>query len=176
MDKVPDAGPRIRQRRIREEIKSRLYMKQTWVDSLSEFLTLKFGTVPFLIANVAVFIFWILINIGDIPGIGTFDHYPFNFLTMVVSLEAIVLSIIVLITQNRQSRMEDIRDQIDTEIDVRAEEEITKVLVMLDKVARHLEVPLEEDPELERMKERTDLKRIRTEIERHSGQRHYPQL
>ncbi len=159
---------RTRQKRIREEIKSRLQVEQTWTGALAEFLTLKFGTVPFLIGNVGVFVFWILINLGDIPGIGAFDPYPFNFLTMVVSLEAIVLSIVVLITQNRQSKMEDIREQIDTEIDVRAEEEITMLLVMLDKVARHLHVPMEDDPELERMKQRTDLKRIRAEIERHS--------
>ena len=158
---------RTRQRRIREQIKSRLQVDQTWTGTLAEFLTLKFGTVPFLIANVGVFVFWILINLGDIPGIGVFDPYPFNFLTMVVSLEAIVLSIIVLITQNRQSKMEDIREQIDTEIDVRAEEEVTMPLIMLDKVARHLEVPMEDDPELERMKQRTDINRIRAEIERH---------
>lgn len=167
MDKVSEAGTRIRQKRIREEIKSRLYVRRSWVDSLAEFLTLKFGTVPFLLTNVAVFILWILINLGDIPGIGTFDPYPFNFLTMVVSLEAIVLSVIVLITQNRQSEMEDIREQIDTEIDVRAEEEVTMLLVMLDKVARHLQVPMEDDPELERMKQRTDISRIRAEIERY---------
>ena len=158
---------RTRQKRIREQIKSRLQVDQTWTGTLAEFLTLKFGTVPFLIANVGVFVFWILINLGDIPGIGVFDPYPFNFLRMVVSLEAIVLSIIVLITQNRQSKMEDIREQIDTEIDVRAEEEVTMLLIMLDKVARHLEVPMEDDPELERMKQRTDINRIRAEIERH---------
>ena len=158
---------RTRQKRIREQIKSRLQVDQTWTGTLAEFLTLKFGTVPFLIANVGVFVFWILINLGDIPGIGLFDPYPFNFLTMVVSLEAIVLSIIVLITQNRQSKMEDIREQIDTEIDVRAEEEVTMLLIMLDKVARHLEVPMEDDPDLERMKQRTDINRIRAEIERH---------
>jgi len=158
---------RTRQKRIREQIKSRLQVDQTWTGTLAEFLTLKFGTVPFLIANVGVFVFWILINLGDIPGIGVFDPYPFNFLTMVVSLEAIVLSIIVLITQNRQSKMEDIREQIDTEIDVRAEEEVTMLLIMLDKVARHLEVPMEDDPDLERMKQRTDINRIRAEIERH---------
>src|SRR3989344_3936467 len=123
---------RTRQKRIREQIKSRLQVEQTWTGTLAEFLTLKFGTVPFLIANVGVFVFWILINLGDIPGIGVFDPYPFNFLTMVVSLEAIVLSIIVLI-----------------------------------KVARHVEVPMGDDPELERMKQRTDINRIRAEIERH---------
>src|SRR3989338_4390167 len=126
---------RTRQKRIREQIKSRLQVEQTWSGTLAEFLTLKFGTVPFLITNVGVFSLWILINLGDIPGIGTFDPYPFNLLTMVVSLEAIALSIIVLITQNRQSKMEDIREQIDTEIDVRAEEEVTMLLIMLDKVA-----------------------------------------
>lgn len=159
---------RTRQKRIREEIKSRLQVEQTWTGALAEFLTLKFGTVSFLLLNIGIFVAWILINLGDIAGMRTFDPYPFNFLTMVVSLEAIVLSIVVLITQNRQSRVEDMREQIDMEIDVRAEEEITMLLVMLDKVAQHLQVPIEENPQLERMKERTDLKRIREEIERHS--------
>lgn len=153
---------------MREEIKSRFLVDTTWSGALAEFFTRKFGTVGFLIANVGVFVFWILINIGDIPGIGAFDPYPFNFLTMVVSLEAIVLSIIVLITQNRQSREADIREKIDTEIDVRAEEEVTMLLIMLDKVARHLQIPMEDDPVLEKMKEHTDLKRLRAEIERSS--------
>ncbi len=169
MDTPSVATTRVRQKRIREEIKSRLHVERTWTDALAEFFTLKFGTVPFLLINVGVFVLWILINLGDIPGIGTFDPYPFNLLTMVVSLEAIMLSIIVLITQNRQSKVEDIREQIDTEIDVRAEEEITMLLVMLEKVAQHLQVPMEANPELERMKQSTDLKRIRAEIERHSG-------
>ncbi len=164
-----DQPVRTRQKRIREQIKSNLQVEQTWSGTLADFLTLKFGTVAFLIANVAVFVFWILINLGDIPGIGAFDPYPFNFLTMVVSLEAIVLSVIVLISQNRQSKVADIREKIDTEIDVRAEEEITMLLIMLDKLARHLQVPMEDDPELERMKQHTDIHRIRSEIERLKG-------
>lgn len=168
MDTTPVTNTRVRQKKIREEIKSRLEMQRSWTDAWAEFFTLKFGTVPFLLLNAVVFVFWILINSGNIPGIGIFDPYPFNLLTMVVSLEAIALSIIVLITQNRQSKMEDIREQIDTEIDVRAEEEITMLLVMLEKVAQHLQVPMEVSPELERMKQGTDLKRIRAEIERNS--------
>ena len=168
MDTASVASTRVRQKKIREEIKSRLEVERSWTDTWAEFFTLKFGTVPFLLINGAIFILWILINLGDIPGIGVFDPYPFNLLTMVVSLEAIVLSIIVLITQNRQSKMEDIREQIDTEIDVRAEEEITMLLVMLEKVAQHLQVPMEVSPELERMKQGTDLKRIRAEIEKNS--------
>ena len=168
MDTTSVASTRVRQKKIREEIKSRLEMKRSWTDAWAEFFTLKFGTVPFLLLNGGVFVLWVLINLGYVPGTSIFDPYPFNLLTMVVSLEAIVLSIIVLITQNRQSKMEDIREQIDTEIDVRAEEEITMLLVMLEKVAQHLQVPLEASPELERMKQGTDLKRIRAEIERNS--------
>lgn len=168
MDTTPVTNTRVRQKRIREEIKSRFEVKRSWTDAWAEFFTLKFGTVPFLLLNAVAFVFWILVNLGNIPGVGIFDPYPFNLLTMVVSLEAIALSIIVLITQNRQSKMEDIREQIDTEIDVRAEEEITMLLVMLEKVAQHLQVPMDANPDLQRMKQGTDLKRIRAEIERNS--------
>jgi uncharacterized membrane protein len=159
---------RERHKKFREELKSRLDVKRTWMDSVAEFLTVQFGTVWFFSLNAALFVVWILLNTGAIPGIQPFDKYPFNFLTMVVSLEAIFLSIIVLISQNRQSKIADTREQIDFEVDVRDEEETTKVLVMVEQIARHLNIPLAEDPELKEMEERTDIKKIQQRVERDS--------
>jgi uncharacterized membrane protein len=159
---------RERHKKFREELKSRLDVKRTWMDSVAEFLTVQFGTVWFFSLNAALFVVWILLNTGAIPGIQPFDKYPFNFLTMVVSLEAIFLSIIVLISQNRQSKIADTREQIDFEVNVRDEEETTKVLVMVEQIARHLNIPLAEDPELKEMEERTDIKKIQQRVERDS--------
>ena len=120
----------------------------------------------FLDVERHIFFLWVLINLGDVPMVGEFDPYPFNFLTIAVSLEAIFLAIIVLISQNRQSRNADIREQIDFEVNVRAEEEISKVLLFQEKIARQLNIPIVHDAEMEEMEDHTDLKRIFEEVER----------
>src|SRR3989344_6204266 len=66
-------------------------------------LTSLFGSVIFLVLNALLFIAWLLINTGNIPAIPIFDPYPFSMLTTAVSLEAIILTVIVLMSQNRQS-------------------------------------------------------------------------
>jgi len=162
-------GLRERHKKLREELRSQLQVQRTWKDAIADFLTVQFGTVWFFTLNALVFVCWILINGGFIPAVATFDRYPFNFLTMVVSLEAIFLSIIVLISQNRQSRIADVREQIDFEINVRAEEEVTKVLMMLEQIALHLKIPLVHDAELKHMEERTDIGKIRQQIEEGAG-------
>ena len=156
-------------KKLREELKSRIEMKRSWEDKLADFLTGQFGSVWFLNVHAVLFFSWIIFNLGLVWGIAVFDPYPFNLLTMVVSLEAIFLSTIVLISQNRQSRIADMREQIDVEIDVRAEDEITKLLVMIEAIAHKLEIPLADDPELKRMEERTDIGKIRERIERDNG-------
>src|SRR5262245_19635842 len=79
--------------------------------------------MPFLTLNTAWFLVWILINSLDV-GIRQFDPYPFGLLTMLVSLEAIFLSIFVLISQNRQAEKDRVRSNIDYEVNVKAEMEV----------------------------------------------------
>jgi uncharacterized membrane protein len=157
---------RVRHEKLREELKSRLNLKTTWQDSIADFLTSKFGSITFFSLNVIFFFVWVLINTGTLPVVQIFDPYPFILLTMVVSLEAILLAIIVLISQNRQSHNAYLREQIDFEVDVRAEEEISKMLVFQEKIAKHLNVPIVHDAELAEMEDHTDIKRILDEVER----------
>ena len=67
------------------------------------------GSTPFIVLHIIWFGGWILINEGIIPGISPFDPFPFNLLTLSVSLEAIFLSTFILISENRQSRFCAIR-------------------------------------------------------------------
>lgn len=131
---------------------------------MADFLTGQFGTVWFLIWNAVVFIGWIEWNLG-LFGLPIFDPFPFGLLTMLVSLEAIGLAIIVLISQNRQNKIADLRQQVDFEVDVRAEEEITKLLRMLHEVRDHLGL-VKKDRELMQMERRADIKQIQRDIER----------
>jgi uncharacterized membrane protein len=104
------------------------------------------GSMPFLAINTAWFAGWIIINTFDV-GIRQFDPYPFGLLTMIVSLEAIFLSIFVLISQNRQSEKDRVRSNIDYEVNVKAEMEIAQ---LHDKTDRLNERMLETLARLER--------------------------
>jgi uncharacterized membrane protein len=75
-----------------------------------------------------------------------------------------LLAIVVLINQNEQGKMADVRQRIDFEINVRAENEITKILTMLDLFNARLGI-VKDDEELDRMKEKTDIAEIKQDIE-----------
>ncbi len=147
----------------REKIKSfkaKMDLKRTLSDKIADFLTDSFGTVLFFAVNAIWFGAWIILNTGLIPGIPVLDPFPFGLLTMIVSLEAIFLAIIVLISQNRSAHIADLREEIDLQINVRTEEEVTKILIILDKIHDHLGLPAEDDVELIMMKQKTDLDAI----------------
>jgi uncharacterized membrane protein len=74
------------------------------------------------------------------------DPYPFSFLTLVVSLEAIFLSTFIMISENRQGRLEERRSHLDLQINLLAEQENTKMLQLLTSIARKLEVEDGGDP------------------------------
>lgn len=150
-----------------QKFKSKLAIERRWTDKIADFLTKQFGTVWFLVWNAVFFFGWIEWNLG-LLGLPIFDPFPFGLLTMIVSLEAIALAIIVLISQNRQSKVADMRQHVDFEIDVRAEEEITKVLQMLHHLHDHLGIS-KKDRELRRMEQHTDVEQIRRDIERENS-------
>jgi CRP/FNR family cyclic AMP-dependent transcriptional regulator len=85
------------------------------------------GSMPFLAINALIFFAWIIINIELIPGLAAFDPYPFGFLTMSVSLEAIFLSIVVLLAQNLNSAKERVRNDIEYEVNLQAERKVTEL-------------------------------------------------
>lgn len=146
--------------------KARMNAKRSLSDKVADALTEAFGTVTFLALNALWFLFWIPTNMGLIPGITPFDPFPFGLLTMVVSLEAIFLAIIVLVSQNRSARVAELREEIDLHVNVQAEEEITKILVLLDRLDKKIGIPEENDTQLITMEERLNLEEIETELQR----------
>jgi uncharacterized membrane protein len=91
------------------------------------------GSMSFLGIHGVWFIIWILINTGAI-GITAFDPYPYGLLTMIVSLEAIFLSCIVLISQNRQAEKDRIRSDIEYDVNVKAELEVAHLHEKTDRI------------------------------------------
>lgn len=93
-------------------------------ERLSDLLTRVAGDIRFVYFSVIWFFTWIVLNTRIIPGLEPFDPFPFGLLTMVVSLEAIFLSLFVLISQNRQAERDKVRNDIEYDVNIKAEIEI----------------------------------------------------
>ncbi|MFT3772780.1 MAG: DUF1003 domain-containing protein [Minicystis sp.] len=77
---------------------------------------------------------------GVVPGVRPFDPFPFVMLAMIASVEAIFLSTFVLISQNRMAALADRRADLDVQINLLAEHEITRLIALCDAMAQHLGV------------------------------------
>ena len=117
-------------RNANEEIEDKRTMVQKVADWIADFS----GSMPFLILNGLFFLVWIVLNIDILPGLKSFDPFPFGLLTMAVSLEAIFLSIFVLISQNRQAQKDRIRSDIEYDVNLKAELEIMHLHEKVDRM------------------------------------------
>ena len=97
------------------------------VDAVADFT----GSLTFVLLHLFGFVFWGLVNFGDIPAIPRFDPYPFALLSTAVSAEAVVLSTFVLMKQNRMAKRADEREHLHLQINLLAEKEITKILQLV---------------------------------------------
>jgi CRP/FNR family transcriptional regulator, cyclic AMP receptor protein len=116
-------------RNVNEEMEEHLTPLQKVADWIAWFS----GSMPFLFLNVGWFIIWIALNTVPL-GYEPFDPYPFGFLTMIVSLEAIFLSCFVLISQNRQAEKDRVRSDIEYEVNIKAELEVAHLHEKADRI------------------------------------------
>jgi uncharacterized membrane protein len=161
--------PAHRRNRIRS-FKTKIDAKRTLLEKIADLLTASFGTVSFLAINAAFFLFWILWNTGHIPLVPPVDRYPFGMLTMIVSLEAIFLAVVVLISQNREARITELREEVELYINTYSENEITKVIYILTKLADKNGIDLSKDTELEEMLGNIESDEIERELEKQLAQ------
>ena len=130
------------------EVRRQMERRKSHSDRLADGITGFFGSTTFVLMHVAWFTLWIFINLGWL-GVPAFDRYPYGLLTTIVSLEAIFLSTFVLIRQNRMAVLDEDRADLDLQIDLLAEYEITKTLKLTNAIADHLGLKEGQDPELD---------------------------
>ena len=156
-------GSRKQTQQLIESIEAKALKNRSWSVRLADELTAFFGGIGFLLLNLAVFIFWVLANNGDIPGVPVFDPFPFPLLTTAVSLEAIILTTIVLMSQNRSSLISSLREEMDMQVNLIAEREITKSLKLLKALLDQKGIKIK-DRELEEMLKEIDTSYMEREL------------
>lgn len=109
------------------------------------------GSMGFVYVHLALYGFWIVANLGWIPSVRPWDP-SFVVLAMIASVEAIFLSTFILITQNRMAAAADRRAELDVQISLLAEAEITKLVQLVSDIAARMHVPAAGQEEIEEMK------------------------
>ena len=135
----------LQRRRAEEEAKANF--EQRLASAITRFT----GSMNFVFVHVAIYGAWIVANLGWIPSVGKWDP-TFVILAMVASVEAIFLSTFILITQNRMASAADRRAELDLQVSLLAEAEITKLVELVSQIADRLEVPATDHDEVEDMK------------------------
>lgn len=112
-----------------EDTRSTVMKVADWISEFS-------GSLAFLFIHLGIFFVWIILNVHPLVDtkIGGFDPFPFGLLTMAVSLEAIVLSVFVLLSQNRQAARDRVRNDIEFEVNVKAELQIAHMHQKVDEL------------------------------------------
>lgn len=146
--------------RLRDEAEQQKSMQERGADVITRFS----GSMTFVYIHAAWFTAWIVVNLG-LVGLPPFDPYPFGLLTLIVSLEAIFLSTFVLLSQNRQAALADHRADLDLQINLLAEYEITRILSLVDRIADKLGIDACKDPELRELEKDVEPDQLLHEID-----------
>jgi CRP/FNR family transcriptional regulator, cyclic AMP receptor protein len=116
-------------RNVNEEVED----KRTTVMKVADWIADFSGSLPFLFLHLGFFALWIGYNTA-VPEKGRFDAYPYGFLTLVVSLEAIILSVFVLLSQNRQVARDKVQGDIEYDVNLKAEMQIQHMHEKVDNL------------------------------------------
>jgi uncharacterized membrane protein len=144
-------------------IEAEAHAKRTFSDAVADGITQFCGSMAFVWTHVVWFVAWIVLN--TTPGFRHLDPFPFEFLTLIVSLEAIFLSTFILISENRQSRIGDRRNLLDLQINLLAEQENTKMLRLLAQIAKKVGADVD-DAEIHALEAPTHPAHLADQIER----------
>lgn len=137
---------RMRELQAREEAQAR------FSERLSDAITRFAGSMTFVAIHAAAYGAWIIVNLGAIPGVRPFDP-SFVMLAMEASVEAIFLSTFVLISQNRMMGAAARQSELDLQINLLAEHELTRLVALVDAVAKKLGVEAVAPGELDEIKQ-----------------------
>jgi len=140
--------------------------RRTVTERASDIITKLVGNVGFLAAHVILIFIWSLLNLRVIPGLKPFDPFPFGVLALIVASESVFLTIFVLISQSRMARQSERRAHLDLQVGMLAEQELTTILQMLQKLCQHAGVNVDSSrQEVQSFSKTTDVHKLASELE-----------
>jgi uncharacterized membrane protein len=140
--------------------------RRTTTERMSDTIVKFIGSIAFLLLQVLLVLAWHAINLNLVPGIKPFDPFPFGILALVISSEAVLLTIFVLISQNRMMRQAERRSHLDLQVGMLAEQELTTLLQLQHKICQRLGIDVESSKNaLNSFSDATDVSKLASELE-----------
>jgi uncharacterized membrane protein len=146
----------------RKHLEAKRSVQERIADAVTRFT----GSMTFVYIHLVLFGVWVIINLGWVPGLSPFDS-TFVVLAMVASVEAIFLSTFVLITQNRMAALADKRADLDLQISLLAEHEVTRLITLVTAMAERMGVEAAQDPELAELSQDVAPEKVMEKMEDH---------
>lgn len=144
----------------RKEEKAAVTKHQGFATAIVRFI----GSFGFVYTHLLLFGLWVLANTIGLPAIPVFDP-ELVFMGTFAAVEAIFLTTLVLINQNRMSAAADKRAELDLQISLLTEHELTRMLQLVSAVAERLNVRSEVDKEIEELKQDVEVAAVLDKIE-----------
>jgi uncharacterized membrane protein len=140
--------------------------RRTTTERISDEIAKFVGSVGFLLLQLLLVLTWSAINLRVIPGVKVFDPFPFGILALVISSESVLLTIFVLISQNRMTRQADRRSHLDLQVGMLSEQELTAMLQLQHKICQHLGIDMgTAKRDLKGFSDATDVSKLASELE-----------
>jgi len=146
--------------RTMAEIERAAFERRTLTERVGDGFTRVIGSLGFIGLHVVGLGLWLAVNLGLAPRFHAFDPSPFGLLNLIISSEGVLLSIFVLISQNRMRRHSDHRDHLTLQISLLAEQETTKLLQEVRRISERLGLDSGGDDESHRLSQRTHLETL----------------
>jgi uncharacterized membrane protein len=148
--------------KLEEEALERRTPTERQSDAIVRFI----GSIKFLALHLILVVIWSTVNLGLISNVKPFDPFPFGILALLVSSESVFLTIFVLISQNRMARQAERRSHLDLQVGMLAEQELTMMLQMLQKLCQHTGVDVKSaTQQVQGFSETTDVHKLASELE-----------
>jgi uncharacterized membrane protein len=139
--------------------------RKAWSERLSDRITRFVGSMTFVLLHVAITLFWVVANVGLLPGVPRFDE-SFVKLATAASVEAIFVTTFVLVTQNRMAAAADKRADLDLQISLLSEHEVTRLIRLVGAIAARLGVEEAKAPDLPELERDVEPETVLDRIER----------
>ena len=146
----------------RQQVEQKKGFQQRLADAITHFT----GSMRFVYIHALLYGAWIIINLPGVP-LPKFDP-NFIILAMVASVEAIFLTTFVLMTQNRMSEQAEKRAELDLQISLLAEYEVTRLITLVKAIAEKLDIEASKDPELPELQQNVAPERV-LDVMEHTG-------
>ncbi|MGA7622343.1 MAG: DUF1003 domain-containing protein [Candidatus Acidiferrales bacterium] len=140
--------------------------RRTPTEHVSDAIVKFIGSTAFLLLQVLLVLVWSAINLNLLPYVRPFDPFPFGILALIISSESVLLTIFVLISQNRMARQGERRAHLDLQVGMLAEQELTTVLQMLKRLCEHAGVDVKSaDKQVEAFSKTTNVHELASDLE-----------